>query len=137
MEFVRRKRRRSVIELTPLIDVVFQLLVFFLLTASFVRPSVRLDLPSGTISDEAGEAPIVVDVGANGELRIDGEAVARSRLESEFRDRLTDQRSAVRLSGDRSMSYELFVEILDAARSAGAAQFDLVHTGAEAGEGEE
>ena len=81
MEFRRRKRGRSALELTPLIDVVFQLLVFFLLTASFVQPSLRLDLPSGEASDEPDSKPIMVEIDAAGTLRVDGDVVPRDGLE--------------------------------------------------------
>ncbi|MEM6572292.1 MAG: biopolymer transporter ExbD [Planctomycetota bacterium] len=129
MEFRRRKRGRSALELTPLIDVVFQLLVFFLLTASFVQPSLRLDLPSGEASDEPDSKPIMVEIDAAGTLRVDGDVVPRDGLEDALRAALEDDRTAVRLSGDREMAYGMFVEALDAARRAGAAHFDLVHDG--------
>lgn len=130
MEFARRPRRRSNIELTPLIDVVFQLLVFFLLTSSFVQPSLRLDLPQGGTMDEADPTPILLEIDADGNLALDGDPVERARLQDALERALEDGRTAVRLSGDRGMTYGIFVEALDAARAAGAAHFDLVHSGA-------
>jgi biopolymer transport protein ExbD len=132
MEFQRRTRRRSGIELTPLIDVVFQLLVFFLLTSSFIQPSLRLELPQGAAMDEADTTPILLEIDADGNLAIDGEGIRRNALQDELEKALADGRDAVRLSGDRSMTYGIFVEALDAARAAGAAHFDLVHSGAAA-----
>lgn len=129
MEFPRRPRRKASIELTPLIDVVFQLLVFFILTSSFVQPSLRLDLPTGGTLDEADPSPIVLEIDGAGRLALDGKTIERAKLEDELRAALSDGRTAVRLSGDRGMAYGLFVEALDAARRAGAAHFDLVHTG--------
>lgn len=136
MEFNRRRRRRAGLELTPLIDVVFQLLVFFLLTASFVRPSLRLELPNVTTTDDPSATPVLVDIDATGTIRVDGEPVERDGLEAALRAALDDERSSVRLSGDRKMAYELFMTALDAARRAGAAQFDLVHSGELDGEGD-
>ena len=129
MEFPRRPRRRSNIELTPLIDVVFQLLVFFLLTSSFVQPSLRLDLPSGGVQDEADPTPILLDIDGDGNLALDGRPIVRAKLREELETALSDGRAAVRLSGDAEMSCGIFVEALDAARAAGAAHFDLVHNG--------
>lgn len=129
MEFPRRARRRSAIDLTPLIDVVFQLLVFFILTSSFVQPSVRLDLPQGSVVDEAETRPVRLEVDARGAFYVDGEMVAEDDLEDALRAALADGRSAVRLTGDKAMAYGLFVEALDTARRAGAAHFDLVHSG--------
>lgn len=129
MEFPRRPRRRSNIELTPLIDVVFQLLVFFLLTSSFLQPSLRLDLPRGGTVDEADPTPILLEIDRDGRLSLDGAIIERSALREELERALADGRTAVRLSGDSDMTYGLFVEALDAARAAGAAHFDLVHSG--------
>ncbi|MEM9381325.1 MAG: biopolymer transporter ExbD [Planctomycetota bacterium] len=106
MEFRRRKRRGSALELTPLIDVVFQLLVFFLLTASFVQPSLRLDLPSGEASDEPDAKPILVEIDASGTLRVDGDVIRRDGLEEALRAALEDDRTAVRLSGDREPAFQ-------------------------------
>ncbi|MEM8710152.1 MAG: biopolymer transporter ExbD, partial [Planctomycetota bacterium] len=80
MEFARRPRRRSTIELTPLIDVVFQLLVFFLLTSSFVQPSLRLDLPRGATLDDPDPTPIIVEIDAEGQIAVDGEIVESDEL---------------------------------------------------------
>ncbi len=129
MEFSRRARRRSAIDLTPLIDVVFQLLVFFILTSSFVQPSVRLELPQGSVVDEAETRPVRLEVDARGVLYVEGERVTKEGLEDALRAALADGRSAVRLTGDKAMAYGLFVEALDTARRAGAAHFDLVHSG--------
>ena len=129
MEFKRNRPRRGGIELTPLIDVVFQLLVFFVLTSSFVQPSIRLDLPQATAEDEADTSPIAVEIDENGRISVDGRIIERDRLEEEIRGALGDGRRAVRLSGDEGMSYGLFMEALDSSRRAGAAHFDLVHQG--------
>ena len=129
MEFPRRARRRSAIDLTPLIDVVFQLLVFFILTSSFVQPSVRLELPVGSVVDEADTRPVRLELGSRGALFVDGEAVTAEGLEEALRSAMADGRNAVRLTGDKDMPYSAFVGALDAARRAGAAHFDLVHNG--------
>ncbi|MEZ6015295.1 MAG: biopolymer transporter ExbD [Planctomycetota bacterium] len=132
MDFPRRTRRRSRMELTPLIDVVFQLLVFFLLTSSFLQPSLRLELPRGVNVDEADATPILLEIDREGALSLDGEAIERSNLRAALARALAEGRRAVRLSGDHAMGYGLFIEALDAARSAGAAHFDLVHSGSAA-----
>lgn len=136
MEFSRRPRRRSNIELTPLIDVVFQLLVFFLLTSSFLQPSLRLDLPRGGTMDDADPTPILLEIDGDGKLALDGAPIERAKLREELERALADGRTAVRLSGDSDMTYGIFVEALDAARAAGAAHFDLVHSGSAAQNGQ-
>ncbi|MEM7517885.1 MAG: biopolymer transporter ExbD, partial [Planctomycetota bacterium] len=62
MDFQRSRRRRTGLELTPLIDVVFLLLVFLILTANFQMPSMSLDLPGGTTEDESEEQVVIVEI---------------------------------------------------------------------------
>ena len=127
MDFPRRRRERTGLELTPLIDVIFQLLVFFLLTANFLRPSLRLELPESATVDEAAREPVRLEIDRDGNVRVDGVAVERSALSEALGRALAGGRSTVRLAGDREMAYGVFVEALDASRRAGAASFDLVH----------
>ena len=59
MDFERPRRRQRAIELTPLIDVVFLLLVFLILTANFQQPSLELDLPGGASDDASVERAVL------------------------------------------------------------------------------
>ncbi|MEN2996451.1 MAG: biopolymer transporter ExbD [Acetomicrobium sp.] len=65
---MRSKRRSSPeIELTPLVDVVFQLIIFFVLTAAFVQGSITVSLPEGT-GQAVSQTPLVINVDQNGEI---------------------------------------------------------------------
>ncbi len=129
MEFEGVRRTTVVPNLTPLIDIVFLLLVFFLLTSHFVRDeSLAVDLPkatSGQAMDEDDVVEVVVDAG--GTVRVAGEVVRTgdlsSRLEVLLRGR---ERRQVRLRGDRASSLEQAVAVLDAARRAGAEAVDIL-----------
>ena len=73
-------RRRRLISLTPLIDVVFILLVFFMLVSSFLDWRV-ITLDEETVDDTASSTAsglrgaVVVDIDADGDLRLSGEAM--------------------------------------------------------------
>lgn len=136
MEFRARRRDRSGLDLTPLVDVIFQLLVFFLLTANFLRPSLRLELPEGAVRDDAAGELVRLEISAAGEMRLDGRPVAGSALRTALERAVSEGHDTVRVSGDRGMSYAVFVEALDAARLAGFANFDLVHETSAGAEGE-
>lgn len=74
-------RRRSVIRLTPLIDVVFILLVFFMLASSFLDwRAFEIAVP-GTPSESAGDSdPVVVAVTADGGFEVGGRGVEAGEL---------------------------------------------------------
>jgi biopolymer transport protein ExbD len=81
----RDRRSASEVDLTPLIDVLFNLIIFLVLAASFDRGLVTVDLPRGETADAAGTSPLTIQVLPEGELRIEGgpatpgEAVRRAR----------------------------------------------------------
>jgi len=76
----RPARRRKLVSLTPLIDVVFILLVFFMLASSFLDwRAIDLDTPADASAAGTLEGALLVEVRATG-LRVGGEAVAADAL---------------------------------------------------------
>lgn len=128
MEFIRPKRVSLSLDMAPLIDVVFQLLIFFMLTSSFSHPALRLDLPKAVSRDERQPERLVVTIGPGGETFVNSLPVPMSSLRSHLREKLAgDSQKAIHLQGDREMPYRLFVQVMDQARQAGARQIHIVH----------
>ncbi|MEL6329252.1 MAG: biopolymer transporter ExbD [Planctomycetota bacterium] len=78
-----RKKRMLGFDMTPMIDVVLQLIIFFLFTSQFGRVSpTPVDLPrqAGERDVEAAPADIVVDLLADGSLELDGRPITRTRV---------------------------------------------------------
>lgn len=126
--FVRPRRPRLALDLAPLIDVVFQLLVFFMLSSSFLNPALSLTLPKASGEDRPDQPPVVVSVDDSGAIFINQEAVADDEFERTLSLRLTKlENHTVNFRGDRAMEYERFVDLMDRARKAGALQFNIVH----------
>lgn len=129
MQFEARRRGSRVPNLTPLIDVVFLLLVFFMLTSHFVREeALNVELPdavSGTPLEDAKALEIVVD--AQSRLRVGKRVVEPKELTEVIRDALAGGKvRTVRLRGDRRATLAVMVKVLDAARNAGAEGVDIV-----------
>lgn len=129
MQFEGRRRSSGVPNLTPLIDMVFLLLVFFMLTSHFVREeSLPVDLPSaesGAPLKDREVLEIVAD--AQSRLRIHNRIVEPEDLATALREALAGgDVHTVRLRGDRRATLDVTVTVLDAARSAGAEGVDIV-----------
>lgn len=114
----RRTRRRAVISLTPLIDVVFILLVFFMLASSFLDwRAIDLGTPLRTGSAGAVEGALLVELraGEQGvEIRLAGERLTPEALEARLRSRLErapEQR--VLLRAGRGVALQETVHLLD------------------------
>lgn len=86
--FERRKRSMQQLNLTSLVDVILMLVIFFMLTTSFVRIQyMDLSLPGdGKPSTGAKTATAIMEVANNGEVRLDDKPVPIVRLEETLRD---------------------------------------------------
>ena len=131
MQFEGRRRTSHIPNLTPLIDIVFLLLVFFMLTSHFVKDEViNIDLPEAESSDPLDEPKqIEVIINEDGELSIDGEIVTEEDLVIILVEKLKNQdEKVVRIRGDKHVDLEVAISAFDAARKAGAVGVDIVTT---------
>ena len=129
MEFEGLRRSSHSPSLTPLIDIVFLLLVFFMLTAHFVEDeAITIALPEAQSSTELKQDEVVqVLVDAQGRAYINGEEIAITELEMRLRIELQDRDNKwVTLRGDQGADLAKAVAVLDAARRAGADAVDIV-----------
>ena len=123
MLFPLPKRRPARIDISPLVDVVFQLLIFFVITTTFLTDSgIPLDLPEA----ESGEQESVVEdlsvrVSADGGISFQGRTLSLADLEARLREAIaTSPTSAVTIYGDGRVDYETVVKVIDLARRAEA-----------------
>lgn len=129
MEFEGLPRRRRIPTLTPLIDIVFLLLVFFLLTAHFVKDqSLDIVLPRAESAiDLQDEDALEIVIDQHGGISVNQQHVNPDRLDEILHQGL-QQRSnkQVILRGDQSVKLGLTVKVMDAARKAGAESVDII-----------
>lgn len=123
----RPRPRRTLISLTALIDVVFILLVFFMLASSFLDwRSIALTAPAAGAQAAAMEGAVLVEVRASG-LRLSGRPVALDELDSRIRARLAakpDQ--AVFVKPAAGVPLQQAVAVLDRLSAAGAKSLSLI-----------
>lgn len=128
IEFSRPKRPSLTLDMAPLIDVVFLLLVFFILTSSFLPPALPLELPRTSNEQVAPAEPVVVSMDAQGSIAINGVFVSNEGFHEALKVALLGSESkAVHFRGDRLSEYGKFLQLMDSARSAGAEKLHLVH----------
>ncbi|QKT04080.1 biopolymer transporter ExbD [Ectothiorhodospiraceae bacterium 2226] len=122
MQFEGRRRIRTHLDMAPLIDVVFLLLVFFLLTSTFmVQEAVELRLPSATTAAPVERQPLHVAVTEAGEPHVDGEVLSLQALEALVRARVAeDPELAVMLQADARLSVQGIMDVMDRLRAGGA-----------------
>ncbi len=128
MQFDGRARVSSRIDMAPLVDVVFLLLIFFLLTSSFVTPrAIGLDLPGSSTARAVAESPITVSLLADGSVRVGGIAVSAGGLSSAIAARITESSSKeVAVQADEHVDVAQLLSVLDAVREGGGESVALM-----------
>ena len=108
----------------PLIDIVFILLIFFVVTTTFARDlGIDVERPSAGSATEQPANIVRVAVGRGGELAVDGRATSSWRLEAEVKDRIGHYTEKnVLVVADKSVDAKRLVDVMDACRMAGATQ---------------
>lgn len=121
------RRRRAVISLTPLIDVVFILLVFFMLASSFLDwRSIELGAPGDAGAGAGFEGAMLVEIRADG-LRLAGHAASLEEVEARLAKRLADkpdQRVLVKPAA--GVALQRAVDVLDRLSRAGVRSPSLI-----------
>jgi biopolymer transport protein ExbD len=121
MELRRARKRSVIINLTSLIDVLFLLLIFFMVSTTFVsQPAISLELPTAQNSEAERQTPIVVHVDQNGGVYINDEPIELALFEQALVNRLADQlEKAVVLRADSRVSHGVVIHVLDLIKGAG------------------
>ncbi|MEM7410335.1 MAG: biopolymer transporter ExbD [Myxococcota bacterium] len=111
--------------LTPLIDVVFLLLIFFIVATSFNEPRLSLELPAAETAamSEPVEA-VRVEIRNSGEIVVDGETTTLLDLDSLFAKRAGDV-DVVELRAELAVPHGSVVEVLDRARAHGLTEVSI------------
>lgn len=131
MKFERQLKEEVSVNLTPLIDVVFLLLIFFMVTTTFTRDTnLLINLPeaSGEIMDVSPEQ-IEVMVAQNGSYAVNGRGLVNSQL-STLMDAIEEMSAGDRslpviITADANTSYQSVVTVMDAVAQLGFSQLNI------------
>ncbi len=119
-----KKKEELQLNLTPLIDVVFLLLIFFMVSTSFKKESkISLDLPeaNGEIAEKLPES-IEISINKDGEVFVNGEGLINRQLET-IKDAITqvanDPSTPLVINADAQAPYQAVISVMDAAGQVG------------------
>ena len=131
MAKIKRSSVASTLSLTPLIDVVFLLLIFFLVTSEFEEEERRLDivLPTATSAVPMTSKPreMVIDVDSEGKFYMSGKATELTEmqvvLEAAVSNNPTNQTVIIR--ADRATAFQPVVSVMDICNRAGVSDYSV------------
>jgi biopolymer transport protein ExbD len=124
-----RKAKGEILDITPLVDLVFLLIIFFLLSTTFrVSPGIKIDLPSASsqkIQTEKKEVTVSVD--KSGTVYVNKDAVDPASLLSRLMVCAQEDRdTTVLIKGDREAGFGRIVDLLDTVRQTGLHRIAIV-----------
>jgi len=115
------------VNLTPMLDVVFIMLIFFIVTASFVKEAgIDVNRPNAATSERKEKGNILVAISADNQIWIDRRQVDPRALRANIeRMHAENPLGSVLIVADEESKHKLLVQVMDAARSAGVTDVSI------------
>jgi biopolymer transport protein ExbD len=123
MKFSHANKKSIGFDITPLIDVVFLLLIFFMLTTTFinVESGVKVDLPTGDFAAVEERQNIVVSITENNVIYLNNKLIDPNKMPERIREEIGDNAdSLVVLEADQNISHGKVVRVMDLIKKGGA-----------------
>ena len=126
MQFKRRTELvKGQIDIAPLIDIVFQLLIFFMLTSSFImQPGIKVNLPKAVTSEAIHEKSLIILITGSDMVYLNERAITTKELDARMRIAAKEKKSLL-IKADRRASMGKIVEVWDMCRDAGITQINI------------
>mgnify|MGYP006191274827 FL=1 len=122
MRYRDHSENEAGIDMSPLIDMVFILLIFFMVTTTFVKDmKLDLDRPSASSGAAASSKAIRIFIDRNGDIYVDNQPVRIYSLQGKLRDmlRLSTDKSVLVVT-DETVPARVVLEVVDQSRLSGA-----------------
>lgn len=117
-----QKEEETEIDITPMLDVVFIMLIFFIVTATFVKEAgVDVFKPEARTADSIKTANILIAIDANDAIWIDGSKIDATALTVHIkRLRAENPKGTIMIQADKDSTHSKLLEVHDSAKDAGA-----------------
>jgi len=114
-------KKNSSPDMTPMIDMVFLLLIFFLLTSVFSIPAVKTELPQSSTAQQVKQDELTIAVKSDGSVYLNDYPVDDVHLRMMLGRKLASaDEKIVNVSADKSVDFGRIVKVMDIARESGA-----------------
>lgn len=125
MKIQTNKKRLVMFSAISLTDIVLLLLIFFMLTSSFVvQPGIKVKLPQAASGQQANEQRVLLTITDSGQIFLNQSLISRDDLGEQLRPLLADHpERLVIIRADKNLSLDRTIAIIDIAKLAGAERF--------------
>ena len=121
MQFKKKQKRKPMINITSLIDVMFLLLIFFMVSSTFLeQPGIKLELPHAQSAAIVEQKDYTLFVDKDGKMFLNLDEVNTENLEAKLKAVLPDMEDgALILKADQDVSHGIVVRVMDIAKRSG------------------
>lgn len=121
MQFKTRPKRKVFLNITSLIDVLFLLLIFLMVSTTFLeQPGIKLELPEAQSAAVIDQKEFILFVDKAGQLFLNDKPIAIENLEALITEKLPEmEKGAVTLKADQDISHGLVVRLMDIMKKSG------------------
>jgi biopolymer transport protein ExbD len=124
IKFQKTERDTFSLDLVPMINIVFLLLIFFMLTSTAMKSVLGVDLPEASSSTEISGKNLVIKISKDGVLELGDQVINSELLSEQLKDKFSlNENEIVEIHADKNIQFELFSNIIALARQAGAKEF--------------
>ncbi len=124
------KKPYDEINITPMLDLAYVLLVIFIIMTTAAVQGIKVDLPTASAAQSLSQHKTkVISVSNDGTVNLDAVPVSMAELESDLRgDLAQDPQTPVILRGDRTVQYDRIMQVLDLCSRVGVASLGMAAT---------
>lgn len=129
IKFGKQKKEIPHIEITSLIDIIFILLIFFMVSSTFLKPATRLRLPVAATREKVKEQnKIIVTLSADGDLYVERKLVSINEFQPLIREQVEKSSNVIVLFyGDEDISFKKFLLVMDVLKKSGIKGIAIGH----------
>lgn len=121
----RVKIEKGTLDLTPLVNVFFLLLIFFMFTSSFIfQPGIKVDLPKTVTSEVVQQETATVIITKDDKVYLDDREITMEELNSKL-DMIAKMKIGLLVKADSRASHGRIVEVWDMCRNQGVSQVNI------------
>lgn len=130
MKFERRLHiEKGMVDLTPLVNVFFLLLIFFMFTSSFIfQPGIKVNLPKALTSEVIQQENVVIVITHDDRVYLNDREITPEELSSNLRI-IAKEKASLLIKADSRASLGRIVEIWDMCRAQGVSQINIATGG--------
>ncbi|MBT4128221.1 MAG: biopolymer transporter ExbD [Nitrospina sp.] len=127
VKFQYKEKTPFKLDLIPMINIVFLLLIFFMLTATTPsKEGTKVELPKARTGEKSNKQYVNVTIDKKGTLQLEGNTITFDELPDQLEKKVNGQKNIViSIHADKVIEFELFGKVISLAKQAGAEDFIL------------